>query len=80
MRYGAVQEVIVADGDNSKPFLRITTHHGDGKKYRRSFTGSNLIDVLLSRFNLPGGADFRLIPSPNYFFQPTSMHHLVPKS
>lgn len=55
MRYGAVQEVIVADGDNSKPFLRITTHHGDGKKYRRTFTGSNLIDVLLSHFNLPGG-------------------------
>ena len=79
MMYGAVQEVIVADGDISKPFLRITTNHGDGKKYRRTFTGSNLIDVLLSRFNLPGGAGFRLIPSPNYFFNPHPCITLYPK-
>lgn len=53
--YGAVLEILEACVGNGKGQLQIGTHASYGKKYNVTFTGSNLVDVLLSRFNLPGG-------------------------
>jgi len=51
MVYSSVLKILLSDAGKALP-LRIATH---GRKYARTFTGSNLIDVLLYRFNLPGG-------------------------
>ena len=58
MTYGAVLRMLKTGGGNGKVPLRITTHFSRGKRHELTFTGSNLVDVLLSHFSLPGGATF----------------------
>lgn len=57
MSYGAISEMLVAEAEHDTVPLAIATHVIRGKKYDRTFKGTNLIDALLSRFRLPGGTD-----------------------
>lgn len=58
MEYGAILKMLRNESGIGKLPLRIATHFSRGKRHDLTFTGSNLVEVLMSRFSLPGGPTF----------------------